>query len=54
MRLQRLYPGSVIKDAVATVLVPRPASRTVSSEPLKDNDLLDWASQLIREIFRDS
>ena len=54
MRLQRLYPGSVVKDAVGTVLVPRPARPTVTSEPLKDSDLLDWASRLIREIFRDS
>jgi transcription-repair coupling factor (superfamily II helicase) len=54
MRLQRLYPGSVVKDAVGSVLVPRPASPSVSSESLKDTDLLDWASQLIRDIFVDS
>ncbi|HEY6665292.1 MAG TPA: transcription-repair coupling factor [Propionibacteriaceae bacterium] len=50
MRLQRLYPGSVIKDAVGTVLVPRPANSAVG-EPVKDTELLRWASELIREIF---
>jgi transcription-repair coupling factor (superfamily II helicase) len=54
MRLQRLYPGSVVKDAVGTVLIPRPTGTTVSGEPLKDTDLLRWASELIREIFTDS
>ena len=54
MRLQRLYPGSVVKDAVGSVLVPRPMSSTDPSQPLKDTDLLGWASGLIREIFTDS
>jgi transcription-repair coupling factor (superfamily II helicase) len=54
MRLQRLYPGSVVKDAVGSVLVPRPASSTDPSQPLQDTDLLGWASGLIREIFTDS
>jgi transcription-repair coupling factor (superfamily II helicase) len=51
MRLQRLYPGSVIKDAVGTVLVPRPANSAVVGEPVKDTELLRWASELIRAIF---
>ncbi|HEY6811976.1 MAG TPA: TRCF domain-containing protein, partial [Propionibacteriaceae bacterium] len=54
MRLQRRYPGSVVKDAVGTVLVPRPATSGAVGEPLKDTDLLRWASELIREIFTDS
>ena len=40
MRLQRLYPRSVVKDAAASVLVPRPASSTAARAPLKDTDLL--------------
>jgi transcription-repair coupling factor (superfamily II helicase) len=51
MRLQRLYPGSVVKDAVGSVLVPRPASSTGAGEPLQDTDLLGWASGLIKEIL---
>ena len=54
LRLQRLYPHSVVKDAVGSVLVPRPASSTAARDPLKDTDLLGWASELIREIFTNS
>jgi transcription-repair coupling factor (superfamily II helicase) len=54
MRLQRLYPHSVVKDAVGSVLVPRPASSTAARDPLMDTDLLGWASELIREIFTNS
>jgi transcription-repair coupling factor (superfamily II helicase) len=54
MRLQRLYPGSVVKDAVGSVLVPRPTRSTDTSQPLQDTDLLNWASGLIREIFTDA
>ncbi|HJV12329.1 MAG TPA: transcription-repair coupling factor [Propionibacteriaceae bacterium] len=48
LRLHRLYPGSVVKDAVGSVLVPRPAN---SAGPLTDIDLLRWGSELIKEIF---
>jgi transcription-repair coupling factor (superfamily II helicase) len=54
MRLQRLYPGSVVKDAVGTVLVNRPTSSAPVREPLQDTDLLGWASELVREIFLNS
>jgi hypothetical protein len=48
--LQRLYPGSVVKDSAKSVLVPRPVNG-ISSEPVKDTDLLHWSSALISEIF---
>jgi transcription-repair coupling factor (superfamily II helicase) len=51
LRLLRLYSGSVVKDAVGTVLVPRPTS---SSGPVTDIELLHWASELIRQIFLNS
>jgi transcription-repair coupling factor (superfamily II helicase) len=54
LRLQRLYPRSVVKDVAGSVLVPRPMSSTDAGQPLKDTDLLNWATELIREIFRDS
>jgi transcription-repair coupling factor (superfamily II helicase) len=51
LRLQRLYPHSVVKDAAATVLVPRPTKPSAPSEPLKDIDLLRWGAEVIKEIF---
>jgi transcription-repair coupling factor (superfamily II helicase) len=50
LRLQRLYPGSVVKDSAKSVLVPRPVNG-IGSEPVKDTDLLHWSSALISEIF---
>ncbi len=51
LRLQRLYPGSVVKDAVGSVLVPRPVSPTTPVEPAKDTALLHWGTGLIESIF---
>jgi transcription-repair coupling factor (superfamily II helicase) len=54
LRLQRLYPSSVVKDAAATVLVPRPTTSTMPGEPLKDSALLRWGAEVIKEIFPSS
>jgi transcription-repair coupling factor (superfamily II helicase) len=51
LRLQRLYPGSVVKDAVGSVLVPRPAN---AGQPLQDTDLLLWATEVINQILSTS
>ncbi|TQS45494.1 transcription-repair coupling factor [Cryptosporangium phraense] len=47
MRLQRLYPGAMYKQAVDAVLVPRPATARVGGQPLRDTALLDWASDFL-------
>jgi transcription-repair coupling factor (superfamily II helicase) len=52
LRLQRLYPGSVVKDSAKSVLVPRPVNG-IGSQPVKDSDLLHWSSALINQIFAD-
>jgi len=52
LRLQRLYPGSVVKDSARSVLVPRPVNG-IGSQPVKDTDLLHWSSALINQIFAD-
>ena len=47
MRLQRLYQGASYKNAMNTVIVPRPATARVGGQPLRDTALLDWAADLI-------
>ncbi|MCL2422765.1 MAG: transcription-repair coupling factor [Micrococcales bacterium] len=47
LRLKRLYPGSVIKPALRTLLVPFPATARVGGTPLHGQDLLTWATGLI-------
>ena len=51
MRLQRLYPRTVVKPAVDTVLVPRPTTQRIGGQPLRDTDLLDWASGLLDAVL---
>ena len=51
MRLSRLYPGSVIKHQAGLLLVPRPTTAPVTGKPVIGQDLLVWASQVVRDIF---
>ena len=47
MRLARLYPRTIIKPAVRTIIVPRPATAPLGGQSLRDTHLLDWAAELI-------
>jgi transcription-repair coupling factor (superfamily II helicase) len=51
MRLQRLYPRSVVKEAAGFILVPRPLSATIGGPPVTDRALLDWCSKVIEQIL---
>jgi transcription-repair coupling factor (superfamily II helicase) len=39
MRVQRLYKGAIVKQAVRTVLVPKP--------DVRDTDLLAWCTDVL-------
>jgi transcription-repair coupling factor (superfamily II helicase) len=47
VRLQRLYPKSIVKAPVETILVPRPHVGGVMGKPLDGIALLQWAHQVI-------
>ena len=54
LRLRRLYPGTLLKPAVRSLLVPRPVTApSVGStgQPLRDVAVLDWASELIDAVL---
>jgi transcription-repair coupling factor (superfamily II helicase) len=60
VRMQRLYPRTVLKPAVRTMLVPVPraghAARPGATAPpgaplLRDTELLAWCGQLIEAVF---
>jgi transcription-repair coupling factor (superfamily II helicase) len=53
MRLQRLYPGSLVKPAVRTILVPTPSSAPVGGSPLRDVELLRWCRDVIDSVLID-
>ena len=54
MRLTRLYPGTTIKAAVRTILVPAPMTAKVGGQPLRGSELVAWARSLIDAVLVDS
>jgi len=52
LRLKRLYPGSVLKPAVRTVLAPFPTTARIGGTPLGGAALLTWAHQLVDAVLR--
>jgi transcription-repair coupling factor (superfamily II helicase) len=63
VRVQRLYPRTILKPTVRTMLVPVPktASRDgtpqvnrIGGEPLRDTELLAWCAEVIRSVLSES
>ena len=54
LRLKRLYPGTVLKPAVRTILVPFPTTARVGGTPLHGEAVLAWAQQLVDAVIRGS
>jgi transcription-repair coupling factor (superfamily II helicase) len=54
MRLMRLYPGSLVKPAVRTILVPKPMTARVGGQPLRDVEMLAWCREVIDAVLLDS
>ncbi|TFH70541.1 transcription-repair coupling factor [Cellulomonas sp. HD19AZ1] len=52
LRLKRLYPGSVVKPAVRTVLVPFPTTARIGGKPLHGREVMTWARQFIDAVVR--
>jgi transcription-repair coupling factor (superfamily II helicase) len=51
LRLQRLYPGTLVKHAVRTILVPKPMTARVGGQPLHDVELLHWCRDLVLAVL---
>jgi len=53
LRLQRLFPKSIVKGPIATIMVPRPtdAPGRFGARPLRDVPLLRWVGALVREVL---
>jgi transcription-repair coupling factor (superfamily II helicase) len=47
VRLNRVYPNSVVKPNLRTMLVPRPSTAVVGGRPIRDEQLLAWARTVI-------
>ena len=53
VRVQRLYPKTVLKPAVRTMLVPVPKTAPIGGQPLRDTELLSWCGEVIRSVLVD-
>jgi transcription-repair coupling factor (superfamily II helicase) len=51
LRLKRLYPGSMLKPSVGTMLVPRPTTARVGGTPLRDREVLHWAEEVVTSVL---
>ncbi|WP_154795388.1 transcription-repair coupling factor [Occultella kanbiaonis] len=51
MRLKRLYPGTILKPAVRTALVPAPTTSRVGGASLRDEQLITWVGDLIDAVL---
>ncbi|MEY9213818.1 transcription-repair coupling factor [Thermobifida halotolerans] len=51
LRLRRLYPKSILKNATHTLLVPVPKAGGIGGKQLRDRELLRWCSELVEAIF---
>jgi transcription-repair coupling factor (superfamily II helicase) len=51
VRLQRLYPKSLVKAPVSTVLVPRPGTPGATGRPREGIALLEWARAVIDSVI---
>ena len=54
LRLQRLYPRSIVKPTLGTILVPKPMTAPVAGRPLRDREVLAWAGDVIRSVVMDN
>ncbi|MGZ4438430.1 MAG: transcription-repair coupling factor, partial [Nocardioidaceae bacterium] len=51
VRLNRIYPRSLVKPNLSTVLVPRPSTAVVGGTPIRDEALLTWAREVIDSVL---
>ena len=58
VRVQRLYPKTLLKPTVRTMLIPVPKTGAsgggFGGEPLRDAELLAWCAEVIRSVLSES
>ena len=50
LRLTRLYPGTTLKPATRTIVVPAPGAAHMDAGPMEGKTLLRWAEVLLRAV----
>jgi transcription-repair coupling factor (superfamily II helicase) len=52
MRLQRVYPKSMVKAPTYTIKVPRPMTQRIGGQPVTGLELLGWCQSLIDTVIK--
>jgi transcription-repair coupling factor (superfamily II helicase) len=47
LRMTRLYPGTVVKPGIRTMVVPRPRTARVAGQAVRDTELLTWCRGVV-------
>jgi transcription-repair coupling factor (superfamily II helicase) len=53
LRLNRLYPGTQVRATVRSIQVPAPLTALVNGQVLKNQELLNWITELFNQVFED-
>ena len=53
LRYLEMFDFALVKEALHTILVPRPTTARVGGQPLRDTAVLTWASDLMRGVLLD-
>ena len=48
LRVNRLYPGTLIKPAVRQILVPAPLTQRIGGKPVEGLPVLDWVREVVK------
>jgi transcription-repair coupling factor (superfamily II helicase) len=48
-----MYPKTVLKPAVRTMLLPVPRTAVIGGQPLRDAELLAWCGEVIPSVLAD-
>lgn len=51
LRLNRLYPRTVVKQAAKQILVPRPTTARIGGKPVVGRELLAWTAELLTAVL---
>ncbi|MDX2648770.1 transcription-repair coupling factor [Streptomyces sp. PA03-1a] len=51
LRLNRLYPRTVVKQAARQILVPRPTTARIGGKPVVGRELLAWTAELLTTVL---
>ena len=53
IRLNRLYPGTQVRATIRAIQVPAPTTSLVNGQVLKNKEIINWVTKLVKDVFED-